>query len=75
MAVKKKATSRTAGTVARQREIQQQVDERERGKPKAKKKSAAEKKKPVQAGARRQPQNPMPRSTCASPATNTNCST
>lgn len=59
MAVKKKATSRTAGTVARQREIQQQVDERERGKPKAKK-QPAEKKKPVQAGARRQPVTPLP---------------
>jgi NAD(P)-dependent dehydrogenase (short-subunit alcohol dehydrogenase family) len=55
--VKKSVASNTAATVATQRKIQKQVDARDKGKPKAK---APEEKKPVQAGERTQPQNPMP---------------
>ncbi|RPE79869.1 SDR family oxidoreductase [Vulcaniibacterium tengchongense] len=44
-------------TAQRQRELQRQADEREKKKAPAKQ---AAKKKPVQAGAREQPENPMP---------------
>jgi NAD(P)-dependent dehydrogenase (short-subunit alcohol dehydrogenase family) len=56
--VKKSVASKTAATVATQRKIQKQVDARDKGKPK--KAKAPEEKKPVQAGERKQPQNPMP---------------
>ena len=56
MAKEKKATSKAAGTVGRQRAIQQRVDARE--KPKGAQEKA--KKKPVQAGTRKQPENPLP---------------
>lgn len=57
-AARKQAASATTATVARQRKIQKQVDTRDKAKPKADK---PEEKKPVQAGERRQPQNPLPR--------------
>ncbi|HEY5850009.1 MAG TPA: SDR family oxidoreductase [Lysobacter sp.] len=60
--VKSKATA----TAARQKKIQQQVDARDKAKPK-KKAPAEEQKKPVQAGARRQPQNPLPPQHLAKP--------
>ena len=56
MAKEKKATSKAAGTVARQRAIQQRVDARE----KSKDAQGKAKKKPVQAGTRKQPENPLP---------------
>ncbi|HEY5802928.1 MAG TPA: SDR family oxidoreductase [Lysobacter sp.] len=68
MAVRKTATkvatkvpvkSKATATAARQKKIQQQVDARDKVRPK-KKAAAEEAKKPVQAGARRQPQNPLP---------------
>jgi hypothetical protein len=49
----------TAATVRRQRAIQKGIDAKDARKP-AKKQAAAEKKPPVQAGVRRQPQNPLP---------------
>ena len=53
-------TKKTAkATAARQRAIQQDIDAKPKEKTAAKKSGAA-KKKPVQAGARRQPEPPMP---------------
>ena len=57
MAVKKPVASKPSATVARQRKIQKQVDARDKGKPV---KKEPKKKKPVQAGERTQPQNPLP---------------
>lgn len=57
MAKEKKPTSKAAGTVAKQRAIQKKVDAREKAKKAAKEPA---KKKPVQAGERRQPENPLP---------------
>jgi NAD(P)-dependent dehydrogenase (short-subunit alcohol dehydrogenase family) len=62
MATKKSAALRAgaAATVRRQRAIQKGIDAKDARKP-AKKAAAAEKKPPVQAGVRRQPQNPLPK--------------
>jgi NAD(P)-dependent dehydrogenase (short-subunit alcohol dehydrogenase family) len=57
MATKKSAV---AATVRRQRAIQKGIEARDTRKP-AKKKSAAPKKPPVQAGPRAQPENPLPK--------------
>jgi NAD(P)-dependent dehydrogenase (short-subunit alcohol dehydrogenase family) len=50
------ARRKTAGTVAKQRKVQREIDSAEKGKP-AKKKSD----KAVQAGPRKHPENPLPR--------------
>ncbi|HYG06806.1 MAG TPA: SDR family oxidoreductase [Stenotrophomonas sp.] len=49
-------TDAAAETARRQRELQEQVDRRDAAKPKQK-----AKKQPVQAGSRRQPENPLPK--------------
>ncbi len=54
--VRKTVASNTSATVATQRKIQKKVDARDKGKPT----KAPQEKKPVQAGERIQPQNPMP---------------
>jgi len=58
---KKKSRTQPAGAAARQRALQKQADAKE-SKPRAK-----TKKKPVQAGPRRQPENPMPAQHLAKP--------
>jgi NAD(P)-dependent dehydrogenase (short-subunit alcohol dehydrogenase family) len=58
MAKEKKPASRAEATAARQRSIQKQVDARDQAKKAAKKSPA--KKGAVQAGERRQPENPLP---------------
>ena len=59
----KKAASRASATASRQRRIQDNVEAKEHAKKAVKKtakKKTAKKKQPVQAGRRRQPENPMP---------------
>jgi NAD(P)-dependent dehydrogenase (short-subunit alcohol dehydrogenase family) len=68
MATSKKPGSRSAATAGRQRGVQRQVERGESGKS-GKGGSAKEKKKPVQAGARRQPGNPLPEQHQAKPGT------
>ncbi|WP_027080326.1 SDR family oxidoreductase [Luteimonas mephitis] len=67
MARTTKKTSRApaAATAARHRALQKQADAKE--KTQAAKKKTARKKKPVQAGTRRQPENPMPAQHLAKP--------
>ena len=66
MATSKKPGSRSATTAGRQRGVQRQVERGESGKS-GNGDSAKEKKKPVQAGARRQPENPLPEQHQAKP--------
>ena len=61
---KKKSRTPATGAAARQRALQRQADAKEKKQP-AKKKAAE--KKPVQAGTRRQPENPMPAQHLAKP--------
>jgi len=64
MAKEKKPTSQAAGTAAKQRAIQEEVESKEAAKGNASKGAASKKpeqeKKPVQAGTRKQPENPLP---------------
>jgi len=64
MAKEKKPTSQAAGTAAKQRAIQQEVESKEAAKSAGSKSAASKKpeqeKKPVQAGTRKQPENPLP---------------
>ncbi|HET7437545.1 MAG TPA: SDR family oxidoreductase [Thermoanaerobaculia bacterium] len=63
MAMKKTTTQKsTNATVAKQRKIQAEIDAGEK-----KKKSAKKKEKPVQAGARKHPENPLPKQHQAKP--------
>jgi len=59
MAKEKTPRSKADGTAAKQRAIQKQVESKEAAKKTASKKGKEEK-KPVQAGTRRQPENPLP---------------
>lgn len=58
MAKEKKPTSNADGTAAKQQAIQEQVEAKEAKKPSAG--DSESKKKPVQAGTRKQPENPLP---------------
>ena len=59
MAKEKKPTSNADGTAAKQRKIQAQVETKEAA-TKAASGKAGEEKEPVQAGTRKQPENPLP---------------